>query len=86
VEIWPVCRCARPPATMPIDMSWLGRVRTTLPRGERPRDQVHRLQPQPAETRQLQRHRLFRSSRKPTPAIRSKPRRRWPMLRNRHST
>jgi hypothetical protein len=33
-----------------IDMSWLGRVRTTLPRGERPRDQVHRLQPQPAET------------------------------------
>ena len=32
-----------------IDMSWLGRVRTTPPRGERPRDQVHRLQPQPAE-------------------------------------
>jgi uncharacterized repeat protein (TIGR03809 family) len=27
-----------------IDMSWLGRVRTTLPRGERPRDQVHPLQ------------------------------------------
>jgi hypothetical protein len=33
-----------------IDMSWLGRVRTTLPRGERPGDQAHRLQPQPAET------------------------------------
>ena len=33
-----------------IDMSWLGRVRTTLPRGERPRDQVHRLQPETAET------------------------------------
>ena len=33
-----------------VDMSWLGHVRTTLPRGERPRDQVHRLQPQPAET------------------------------------
>ena len=32
-----------------IDMSWLGRVRTTLPRGERPRDQVHRLQPETAE-------------------------------------
>jgi uncharacterized repeat protein (TIGR03809 family) len=30
-----------------VDMSWLGRVRTTLPRGESPRDQVHR--PQPAE-------------------------------------
>jgi len=30
-----------------IDMSWLGRVRTSLPRGESPRDQVHR--PQPAE-------------------------------------
>jgi uncharacterized repeat protein (TIGR03809 family) len=33
-----------------IDMSWLGRVRTTSPRGEGSRDQVHRLQPQPAET------------------------------------
>jgi uncharacterized repeat protein (TIGR03809 family) len=33
-----------------LDMSWLGRVRTTLPRGESPRDQVHRLQPQPAVT------------------------------------
>ena len=33
-----------------IDMSWLGHVRTTLPRGERARDQVHRLEPQPAET------------------------------------
>ena len=33
-----------------IDMSWLGRVRTTLPHGERPRDQVHRLQPETAET------------------------------------
>src|ERR1700692_3262324 len=33
-----------------IDMSWLGHVRTTSPRGERPRDQVHRLPPQPAET------------------------------------
>src|ERR1700722_19876476 len=33
-----------------VDMSWLGHVRTTLPRGESPRDQVHRLQPQPAET------------------------------------
>ena len=32
-----------------IDMSWLGRTRATLPRGERLRDQVHRLQPQPAE-------------------------------------
>jgi hypothetical protein len=31
-----------------VDMSWLGHVRTTLPRGERPRDQVQR--PQPAET------------------------------------
>ena len=28
----------------------LGRVRTTLPRDESPRDQVHRLQPQPAVT------------------------------------
>ena len=31
-----------------IDMSWLGHVRTKLPRGESPRDQVHR--PRPAET------------------------------------
>jgi hypothetical protein len=31
-----------------IDMSWLGHVRTALPRGEGPRDQVQR--PQPAET------------------------------------
>jgi uncharacterized repeat protein (TIGR03809 family) len=33
-----------------IDMSWLGHVRTASPRGERPRDQVHRLQPQPIES------------------------------------
>jgi len=33
-----------------IDMSWLGHVRTTPPRAESRRDQVHRLQPQPAET------------------------------------
>jgi uncharacterized repeat protein (TIGR03809 family) len=32
-----------------VDMSWLGHVRPTLPRGESPRDQVHRPQP-PAET------------------------------------
>jgi uncharacterized repeat protein (TIGR03809 family) len=32
-----------------IDMSWLGHVRTTLPRDESPRDQAHRLQLQPAE-------------------------------------
>src|ERR1035438_6564580 len=33
-----------------LDMSWLGRVRTTPPRGERPRDQVNRLQPLPARS------------------------------------
>jgi uncharacterized repeat protein (TIGR03809 family) len=32
-----------------VDISWLGRSRATLPRGERLRDQVHRLQPRPAE-------------------------------------
>ena len=32
-----------------VDMSWLGRARATLPRGDGLRDQVHRLQPQPAE-------------------------------------
>src|ERR1700716_2282513 len=31
------------------DISWLGRTRGTLPRGERLRDLVHRLQPQPAQ-------------------------------------
>ena len=33
-----------------VDLSWLGG-RSTLPRAERSRDQVHRLQPQPAESR-----------------------------------
>jgi uncharacterized repeat protein (TIGR03809 family) len=33
-----------------IDISWLGRTRTSLPRGQTLRDQVYRLQPQPAET------------------------------------
>jgi uncharacterized repeat protein (TIGR03809 family) len=32
-----------------VDMSWLGRPRTALPRGEGLRDQVHRLPPQQAE-------------------------------------
>jgi uncharacterized repeat protein (TIGR03809 family) len=32
-----------------VDISWLGRTKTTPPRGERLRDQVHRLPPQPAE-------------------------------------
>jgi hypothetical protein len=32
-----------------VDISWLGRSRGSLPRGERLRDQVHRLQPQPLE-------------------------------------
>jgi uncharacterized repeat protein (TIGR03809 family) len=32
-----------------VDISWLGRTRTTLPRGEMLRDHVHRLQPPPAE-------------------------------------
>ncbi len=32
-----------------IDMSWLGRTRATLPHGEVLRDQVQRVQPQPAE-------------------------------------
>jgi uncharacterized repeat protein (TIGR03809 family) len=32
-----------------VDVSWLGRTRATLPRGEALRDQVHRLQPQPAQ-------------------------------------
>ena len=32
-----------------VDMSWLGRARATLPRGDGLRDQVHRLQPQPKE-------------------------------------
>jgi uncharacterized repeat protein (TIGR03809 family) len=32
-----------------VDISWLGRSRATLPRGEMLRDQVHRLPPQPAQ-------------------------------------
>ncbi len=32
-----------------VDISRLGRTKTTLPRGERLRDRVHRLPPQPAE-------------------------------------
>ena len=32
-----------------VDISWLGRPRARLPRGEALRDQVHRLQPQQAE-------------------------------------
>jgi uncharacterized repeat protein (TIGR03809 family) len=32
-----------------VDISWLGRNRTALPRGERLQDQVHRLQQRPAE-------------------------------------
>jgi uncharacterized repeat protein (TIGR03809 family) len=32
-----------------VDISWLGRSRGSLPRGERLRDQVHRLQPQTVE-------------------------------------
>jgi hypothetical protein len=32
-----------------IDISWLGRTRTTLPRGEMLRDQVHRIQPPPEQ-------------------------------------
>ena len=32
-----------------VDISWLGRNRTALPRGERLHDQVHRLQQRPAE-------------------------------------
>lgn len=34
-----------------VDMSWLGGGRSTPPRAERSRDQVHRLQPQSAERR-----------------------------------
>jgi hypothetical protein len=32
-----------------VDISWLGRSRATLPRGQTLRDQLHRLQPPPAE-------------------------------------
>jgi uncharacterized repeat protein (TIGR03809 family) len=32
-----------------VDMSWLGRTRAALPRGDTLRHQVHRFQPQPAE-------------------------------------
>ncbi len=32
-----------------VDISWLGRSRATLPRGEMLPDRVHRLQPQPAQ-------------------------------------
>src|ERR1700694_5792541 len=32
-----------------VDISWLGRSRATLPRGQTLRDQVHRLPPPPAE-------------------------------------
>ena len=32
-----------------LDISWLGRSRATLPRGNTLRDRVHRLQPQPAQ-------------------------------------
>jgi uncharacterized repeat protein (TIGR03809 family) len=32
----------------PVDISWLGRTRATLPRGAKLRDQLHRLPPQPA--------------------------------------
>jgi uncharacterized repeat protein (TIGR03809 family) len=32
----------------PVDISWLGRTRATLPRGGKLRDQLHRLPPQPA--------------------------------------
>ena len=49
VEIWrglSIREASRDNAA--IDMSWLGRVRTTLPRRESSRDQVHR--PRPAET------------------------------------
>lgn len=31
----------------PVDISWLGRTRATLPRGAKSRDQLHRLPPQP---------------------------------------
>jgi uncharacterized repeat protein (TIGR03809 family) len=34
-----------------VDISWLGRSRTSLPRGQSLRDQVDRLPPQPAEVR-----------------------------------
>jgi uncharacterized repeat protein (TIGR03809 family) len=35
----------------PIDISWLGRSRMTLPRGQMLRDQLRRLQPEPVEIR-----------------------------------
>jgi uncharacterized repeat protein (TIGR03809 family) len=50
VEIWR--GLSRPEASFDnsaVDMSWLGRSRATLPRGEGLRDQEQRLQPQQAE-------------------------------------
>jgi uncharacterized repeat protein (TIGR03809 family) len=50
VEIWrDLSRREASRDNSAVDMSWLGRPRATLPRGEGSRDQVHRLQPQQAE-------------------------------------
>jgi uncharacterized repeat protein (TIGR03809 family) len=50
VEIWrDLSRREASRDNSAVDMSWLGRTRATVPRGEGLRDQVHRLQPQQAE-------------------------------------
>ena len=52
VEIWrDLATCEASRDNSAIDISWLGRTRATLPRGERLRDQVHRPQPRPPEIR-----------------------------------